>query len=325
MKKLLFCILIGLTYPSIRAQHHFRDTTQGFTFEINYWFNLHHFLWLESFVTAHLDSTLIQQDLSGHAKQNLEQALAYYREHLVSLDLKRSDYMSTFKRWITHEGRTLGSVPQQFQEHVHVLKSVDEVYKKSFWPVHKEACEKVLRDNIALIRQTEAPFVKSITRLTRQFWQVEKIKVDISYYGTASNWNPKHRPYTTLFPTHVVMTAVGENNVPGNWVELLFHESAHHLILSSSYFVGGTIKDVCEVMQLEPPRSFWHAYLFYLTGEVCKQAFTENNMTYEETYMQRTGVFGRYYALLDEHLKAYIKREVTLEEATRKILTALNQ
>lgn len=325
MKKNLLIFTIVLSFQMTHAQYHLQDSTVGFSFEINYWFNMHHFLWMESFINVEKDSSLVGQKISGGSKKNLDQALEYYKKNLIAQNLRSSDYMTEFKHWITTQNLELDSIPAKFQEHIEVLQNVSSIYEASFWSKHKTACKKVIDDNIELIRQTEERFAYGIQKLTRQPWQREKIKVDITYYGTATTWNFHHRPYTTIFPTHVVMTASGENDVEGNWVELLYHESAHHLIIGSSYFVGGTIKDVCEVLNIEPPRSFWHAYLFYLTGELARQIFIEESLPYETTYMQRTGVYGRYYSLLDTHLKAYMNRNITLEDATKKILTELNQ
>ncbi len=322
IKKLLL-LIICLSCQMIHAQDRLQDSTEGFSFEINYWFNMHHFLWMESFINVEKDSTLIDQNIAPDAQKILARGLAYYKDSLTEYNLRSSDYMTEFKHWITTQDFELSQVPTKFQEHVDILQEVSAVYMTAFWPIHKAACEKVLSENIDLIRRTEERYAYGIQELTRQRWQNEKIKVDITYYGTATTWNFNHRPYTTLFPTHVVMNAIGENEVEGNWVELLFHEAAHHLILGSSYFVSGTIKDVSEVMDVKPPRSFWHAYLFYLTGELTKQVFAEEELNYKTTYMQRTGVFGRYYALLDKYLKPYMDREVTLAEATRKILTEL--
>lgn len=317
---MIVCLACQVTH----AQDRVKDSTEGFSFEINYWFNMHHFLWMESFMNVKKDSTVIRQKISKDSSNSLDQGLEYYKRNLIELDLRSSDYMTEFKHWITTQDFELKSIPPKFQEHIDVLRGVSNVYKSSFWPKHKAACEKVLNDNIELIRRTEEKFAYGIIKLARQNWQSEKIKVDITYYGTATTWNFEHRPYTTIFPTHVVMTAIGENDVKGNWVELLYHESAHHLILNSSYFVGGTIKDVSEVLNIEPPRSFYHSYLFYFTGELTKQIFIEEELPYDTTYMQRNGVYGRYYALLDKHLKSYMNREITLEEATKKILIGLN-
>ena len=121
------------------------------------------------------------------------------------------------------------------------------------------------------------------------------------------------------------MNALGENKVKGNWLELLYHESAHHLILGSSYFVGGTIKDLTEVMKVKTPRQLGHAYLFYFTGQLTKQLLAKNNIDYPATYMERNGVFSRYFPLLEKHLTLYMDREITLVEATKRIIGDLRK
>ena len=324
MKKiLLLVVLFSFGCSMAKAQDRIQNSTEGFSFEISYWFNMHHFLWMESFMNVQKDSTVIRQKIPEGIRKELDKALDYYKGNLIKYDLRASDYMTEFKHWVTSPNFDPDSAPEQFQEQINVMKEVSDAYSNSLWPVHKEACEKVLSDNIELIRQTEEQYAYGIQGLTRQRWQNEKIKVDITYYGTATTWNLEHRPYTTLFPTQVVMNAIGENDIKGNWVELLYHEAAHHLILGSSYFVSGTIKDVSEVMEIKSPRAFWHAYLFYLTGELTKKIYNENQLSYNKTYMERTGVFGRYYVLLDKHLKPYMNRKVTLAEATKKILLEL--
>ncbi|MEP1307720.1 MAG: hypothetical protein ABJK11_12700 [Balneola sp.] len=330
MKKLILLLILFFSSHIVLAQNSvidtpeaYRDSTQGFNFEINYWFNLHHFLWIEAFMATEMDSTIIDRKLSVESKRILNRALDYYKENLAHLDPRRDHYMSEFKSWITTEGKQLTSVPLKFQEHAEVLKEVSDVYKEFFWPIQKETSEEVLNENIELVRNTEAKFIERMTKLTRQFWQFERIKVDITYFGMASDWNPEHRAYTTIFPTHVVMKTEGEQEVKGNWLEILFHESTHHLILGSSYFVGGTIQDITEVLGIEAPRQLDHAYHFYLTGELTKQILEEEGISYDVTYMQREVVFSRYYSALDKYLKLYMNREMTLEETTRKIIAEL--
>ena len=325
MKKFILLLFLCFPFQGLMAQNHIqRDTTQGYAFEINYWYNLHSFLWIESFLNVNQDSTIIDQNLPDNDTKSLETALIFYRTHFGKQDIRRNDYLSSFKDWVTSDAFDLDQVPETFGDHIEVLKNVDSVYRTHFWSKHERACLSVLNQNIDLIRRTEERFVVGITKLTRQFWQGEKIKVDITYFGLLSNRNLTQRPYTTLFPTHLVMTAVGENDVEGNWVELLFHESAHHLILSRSYFIAGTIKDYCEVMNVRSPRDLGHSYLFYLTGELTKQIFAEEGLVYDQTYMQRNGVFSRYYGALDVHLKAYMNREITLHHATEKIINDLS-
>lgn len=327
MKQIIFIVILMFSIGSASAQEDYvyQDTTKYYSFSINYWFNLHHFLWLESFLQVNSDSSIIQQKLPVKAQQSLKVAIDYYRENLANEDLRESEYMTAFKGWITMQRKSISSIPAEFREHMHILQKVSSTYEEYFWDSHKGACLGVLNENIELILMTEEEFVESITKLTRQFWQFEKLNVDITFVAKATKYNLRNRPYTTIFPTHVVMNAVGENDVRGNWLELLYHESAHHLILSRSYFVGGTIRDLCEIMEMKPPRQLDHAYLFYFTGILAQQLLQQEGIDYPLTYMVRNKVFSKYYPLLEKHLTPYINREITLADATKRIVSKLEE
>lgn len=323
-----FIIIITVLLISIQAnsqttiQH--SDTTEYYSFEINYWFNMHNFLWLESFLRKEFDSTMVDFKLKKKTSADLDAAIEYYHLGLVDEDLRMSDYMTSFKEWIT-SNPDKSDVPDSLQEHFEVLQKFSGTYENVFWPKHRQSCETALNENIDLIRKFESEFVDRLSQLTRQFWQEGRVKVDIVYVAKASKWNLRNRPYTSIFPTHVVMNAYGDNDVPGNWLELLFHESAHNMILTRDYFVGGTIMDVASVMKVKPPRQLWHAYLFYFTGYLAKDMLEKAGIDYPETYMKRNKVFGRYHNLLDRHLIPYINREITLATATERFITELNQ
>ncbi|MGB3464399.1 MAG: hypothetical protein WBA74_03980, partial [Cyclobacteriaceae bacterium] len=174
-------------------------------------------------------------------------------------------------------------------------------------------------------KATEEQFVDAITEATKQFWDSEKVPVFLTYYGKISKRNSRNRPYTNIFPTFMVMNTYGDSDIKGNWMELLYHESAHPLILGSGLFVGGTINDTAEIHQLNIPRGLWHAYLFYFTGKISQKLLKKIGIEYPKTYMQRNGIFGRYYPSLKEHLDLYLDRKVTLAEATHSILKKLNK
>jgi hypothetical protein len=317
---ILLALFLSSSLSTAQQRIALSDTTKYYDITVNYWFNMHHFLWLEAFMNTEMDSTLITQSLSSENLAQLNIALTYYKEGLVEEDLRMSDYQTSFKEWITSDKAQMDDIPAEFQDHMEVLMSFNETYEKLFWPEHFKACKEVLIENLPLIESTEEAYVDKITKLTRQFWDFEKIKVDLTYYAKSSDWNPRNRPYTSIFPTHVVMNAVGENDVKGNWVELLYHESAHHLILSSNYFIGGTIKDVVEAKNLKSPRQLWHAILFYLTGEISKDLLEKEKIPYPETYMQRNNVFGSSHALLEKHFRPYIDRKVTLAQAVEDFI-----
>lgn len=326
MKKLIcLALLLGFSIGHAQNRIAYADTTQYYSFSVNYWFNMHHFLWLEAFMTSKMDSTILQPSIDTDGQSSLQKALTYYQEKLVDEDLRMSDYQSDFKQWITSDMTNLEEIPEQFKEQMEVLTAFSPTYQRLFWGNHLQRCKEVLSANLPMIRRTEAAFVDGITLLTRQFWDEPKIKVDVTVYAKATTWNLRNRPYTSVFPTHVVMNVYGEDKVLGNWLELLFHESAHHLIFSRSYFIGGTIQDVAAVHQLKIPRQLWHAVLFYFTGALSISLLEEQGVSYPTTYMERNQVFSRYHETLEKHLSRYMEKEITFSSAIEAIMRELNE
>jgi len=130
----------------------------------------------------------------------------------------------------------------------------------------------------------------------------------------------RERPYTSLSPTHVVMISSPKAGHPkGNWVEILYHEASHHLIFGRSGFVGGTINDVAGILKKRPLRSLWHAYLFYFSGVVTRDALRKQGIKDYQLYMIRNRVFSFYFPYLEKHLPSYINRKTTLKDATEAI------
>lgn len=298
------------------------ETTQYYSFHVNYWFNLHHFLKQESLLKS-LDSTMVTTSLPLKDQRILEEGVKYYTDEFFEEDLRTSDLFTDFKTWISTDP-SLEDTPAQFSGIISILKKIDPVYRAHFWKNHLQTIESVLSENLPMIKNIESQFVDDLELLTRQFWPDDKVRVDLVYVAKSSKWNVRNRPYTSIFPTWVVMNAYGENDVKGNWIELLFHESAHPMILSRDYFVAGTIQDVARAEGLKLPRQLWHAYLFYLTGDLAKRLL-EEDIAYDTTYMQRNKVFSRYYPTLDKYLPLYIKGEKTLADVTKSIILELNQ
>ncbi|SMD32333.1 hypothetical protein SAMN04488029_0678 [Reichenbachiella faecimaris] len=329
MKKiflLLFSVVVLSTSVSAQSKVDLIDTTNYYSFHLNYWLNMHHFLWTEAFLNVKADSSIVTVEFPSIDRSKFDSTLNYYKEVLVGKDLRYNDYMSGFKDWITDPNTSFEAIPAEFAEQMDILINFDPVYQKYFWLDHRAEVMAVFNENIDLIRKTENEFVDRITLLTRHYWQFDppRVRVDLSYFGKSTTRTFGNNPYTTPFPTHVVMNVAGENEVPGNWLELLYHESAHGLILGNSYFVAGTIKDLGEAENLKLPRNLEHVYLFYFTGYIAKELLEKQGVKYPQMYMERE-VYTQYYPLLEKYLKSYIKRKSTLSKATRNFLKELNK
>jgi hypothetical protein len=77
--------------------------------------------------------------------------------------------------------------------------------------------------------------------------------------------------------------------------------------------------------QRKTSRDLWHVALFYMTGEVVRQAVAARGIAYEP-YMYKTGLLNRawppYRAPLETHWKPYVDGQVTREVAIRNVVAA---
>ncbi|MEM7374518.1 MAG: hypothetical protein AAF587_38355 [Bacteroidota bacterium] len=324
----LLVFLLSSQFSAISQERgdNYLGSTDVYEFYAPYWFNLHHFLQYEALLRSVVDSSIISkatlQHMSSTEKAALEAAISYYQEHLVEKNLRSNPYQSAFKQWIVHQdSMQLENIPPEFRHHCEHLQKVTEGYRNHFWNTHRQSIRTRLRDNLQLINDTEEKAVDRLTELTRSYWKEGNIRVDICYYGSASAYNLRPRPYTTLSPVHVVMNAMPSTDIPhGSWLELLYHESSHHLISSKAGFVAGSIGDASGFPNQKAPRDLWHAYLFYFSGVVTQDLLHEQGITDYSLYMVRKRVFSSYFPHLQAHLPAYMRFEDSLYEVSKRII-----
>ncbi|MEM1134735.1 MAG: hypothetical protein AAGI07_02765 [Bacteroidota bacterium] len=328
---LLLAVLMQFKSLAIHKENklpEFVEETDLYAFYSHFWLNMHHFLQQEVLMNQVKDSSVIASGIwnrmDNSEQKKWENAINFYKETLVEKDLRMDDYMWAFKNWVTtQEMEVFANVPDSFSIHCSHLQKVSGLYKKYFWEEHTASNQEILDTYYTIIDSTEETVAAQLATLTRSFWQKEKIRVDICYYAKSTRRNLRNRPYTSVEPTHVVMNSANQMLAPkGNWIELLYHEASHHLISSRSGFIGGTIIDVANVMGKKPPRSLWHAYLFYFSGIITQQLLIDFGIEDYKIYMLRNKVFTYYYPFLEQSLTLYMHHNITLHNATNSIITA---
>lgn len=299
--------------------------SESFEFYSHFWFNMHHFFQYEALNQKVLKKSKISQKvrdgLSKSDKEKLDKIIAFYQENMINKDLRTSDYMSDFRLWIiTQNEDKFSKIPGRFKAHISQLQSVRQIYKETFWKEHLSSNKQILNENLKLVKNTEVNVAKKLSELTRARWQKEKIRVDIVLYAkSAPRYINSTRPYTSTNPTHIVMDSWDKNQPVGNWLELLYHESSHHLIGTRSGFVGGTIVDFLVTSKQRSLRQLWHAYLFYFSGKVTQEALKSQGIENYKLYMVRNKVFSAYMPYLEKHLPDYMSHKRTLIDVTESI------
>lgn len=301
--------------------------TERFVFYSPFWLNMHHFLHHQ---VLHRDTNRVDvfekslmDQLSATAMDSIRKVVDYYQEEMIEQDLRTSDYMEAFKAWSGQQSEVgLNAVPDSFRQHADHLLAFAPIYRQYFWPKHQSANQKILSDNISLIQKLEIPISHQLEKWTGADWQTDKIRVDITYYAKSYRNYGRDRPFTTLHPTHVVMNVTG-HDVPGNWFELLFHETSHHLITPSTGFVSETLQEAAAALNLAVPRNLWHAYLFYFSGKACQQLLQDEGLKDYELYMIRNRVFGEHIPYLEQFLPPYLEGNTSLLQASTNLIRSL--
>lgn len=330
--KFLFLVFLSSISNNLYSQgkiFHTNTVTDKFDFKINIWVNMHHLLYHEANLRTKEQSSILSekfhQRLSVKEKRILDSAIGFYQDEILSKHQFFSDYMINALNYLSESEEDLKTAKNK---HIRDLKQVltkfKPIYEENLWEQHFKQNKRALDENLALVKLIEKSTSERLSSLFKSEWQNERIKVDLSVFGGLIQRSSKNVPYTLLQPTHIVMTSsINLIEEKGLWLELLFHEASHHLVLYNKGFVANTIDNVSKEMNVSSPRGLWHAYLFYISGVVSKEELFENSYAVDETYMKKYGVFSSIYPSLKK-LDNFLSGEKTLRLVTREILKELN-
>jgi hypothetical protein len=273
-----------------------------FEFKSGFWCNLHHFLIEQA----------VQTPASRSGPAEWDAAVDYYRAKVVSLDplseesaqinLRLSDQKSS----ASLDGTGLSVAL------VNALNSVADFYRKRWWPAQDQA-------NRAWVAQL-SPRLEKYGGVLRQRlavayatpWPPDPIHVHVVEYANSTG------AYTTLDPTHTTVSSTSDANQGDSGLEIVFHEASHALI---SKIRTALSDEVRARNRLLVHRDFWHAILFYTTGETvhqCLDGYTP--------YAVRHSLYERSWPGVPEILegiwKPYMDGKVDLETAIRRLVDA---
>jgi hypothetical protein len=124
--------------------------------------------------------------------------------------------------------------------------------------------------------------------------------------------------YTTLVPTHITISSTSPRNQGAAALEILFHEASHALISKVRTTLATEARAQGKLFQRG---DFWHAILFYSTGEMVRRHF--ENYT---PYAAKNGLYSRGWEAMPEILgkdwKPYLDGEIDLSSAARRLVAA---
>lgn len=190
-------------------------------------------------------------------------------------------------------------------QHLDVLRAAAPVYRAHSWAAHDAANRAWIAAAMPRVAALSPEVPERLARLYRVPWFERDVRVDIVRVASVEG------AYTALepAPAHITISSSEPNNQGWSAAEIVFHEASHALV--------GPVR---ETIGFRGPRTadLWHAALFYLTGEVVRQALASRGIEYQPL-LSSTGLLDRawpgFRAPLEAHWQRYVDGEISLEDA----------
>ncbi|MGB6945460.1 MAG: hypothetical protein WBE37_23890 [Bryobacteraceae bacterium] len=286
-------VAVFVFLPGARA-----DST--FEFHSGFWVNLHHFLYEQAG-----SQTPLADDSPAW-----QRALEYYRREVVKRNLL-SDEAATINNRLSGLDnapalRDSGLPPGL----IAALEAAAPIYKARWWPDHDRANRAWIAAVTPLVSKYSESLKKELAAAYQTGWPAAPIRTDVTEYASFAG------AYTTLDPTHITVSSINPGNQGDAALEVLFHEASHAMV--------GKIRTALEdeasrQHKLLRRRDFWHALLFYTTGEIVEQH--RNGYV---PYAVKNGLYNRAWPgapeVLDADWKPYLDGKIDLAAAVHRLV-----
>jgi hypothetical protein len=316
-----------------------------FEMHSGFWVNLHHFLYLQARLLNgkpsstetgrgaakpdELPVSLIDfPEADIHAWQD---AVAFYTKDLANRDLLLNGDMEIINNQLSAmetcaelEGKTTPLCRSGLrQDLVEALERAAPVYRAHWWAQQDRANREWIAQVAPMIQKMGVELSGQLADLYQRPWPSERLRVDVVWYGGPFG------AYTTLDPIHVTISSHDPRNRGVYGFEVLFHESSHALAGAVTAAIAREFRSRDKPI----PRDFWHALLFYTTGEIVRRDVEYGSMTlaFEQSsgrsgYLPYAARFGLYSGswehfreLLDLYWLPYLDGRVSFDTAIARM------
>ena len=328
---LIFVVCFQVTAPA--AEHvpkepsHAELETRYFQFYSHFWINLHHYLFQEAAYVHHKKVTADADRIARFFRQSDREttkeenavilaALAFYERELIKLNLTFNARLHGIKTALTQtdpdEPTPLADLEPELGD---VLSSAAPVFKKHLWEKQHQSNRQWIADQRKLVEEISEEMVTGLSNWYGVAWPKEKIRIDLS--GSYTHWAGA---YTTINPSHVVISSTRKGYRGLQGLEMIFHECSHIPLNHKTGPIPETIAEKCAEHGVAVPRNLWHAILFYTSGELTRRVLEKRGITHE-LYMHRNDVFKKFHGALAEHWQPFMDGEYDLDRAIDGIIS----
>jgi hypothetical protein len=299
----------GRTSSSIVA------TASALEFHSDFWMNLHHALHAAARGVRLENITLFA--FSPAEQKIWDSAVEVYRSGYARKDLLFDRDMMKIKIAIGQSADNPNStgIPKDLRM---ALQEAAPIYRERVWATADAANRTWIAEQIRNIQQLAPAETSKLASLFGTPWPTSVVRVDAVRVA-----NPQGA-YTSFGPSWIVISTGDPNNQNWAGTEVVFHESSHLLVRP----VSSAIEKAAKQASVEVPDVLWHVVLFYIAGEVTRQALLREGVMYEP-YLYKTGLFDRAWPTMKKPIETvlpdYITGLISLDDTANRLVAALRQ
>lgn len=330
---------------SVTGQSGHEATVPVFEMHSGFWVNLHHFLYLQARLLNHnsfstetgrgaaqpdeTPASLVDfPEADIHAWQD---AVAFYAKDLARRDLLLNGDMEIINNQLSLmescpdlEGKTTPLCKSGLRpDLVEALENAAPVYRAHWWDQQDQSNREWIAQVTPIVQKMGVELAGQLADVYQHPWPSQRLRVDVVWYGGP------YGAYTTLDPIHVTISSHDPRNRGAYGFEVLFHESSHALAGAVNAAIAHEFRERDKPI----PRDFWHALLFYTTGEMVRRdleygtmSFTSEQASGPSAYLPYAARFGLYSGswehfrgLLDLYWLPYLDGKVSFDTAMARL------
>jgi hypothetical protein len=348
--RILLAAPLLLGAPQLTAAQTFSSTDSPlpvFEMHSGFWVNLHHFLYLQSRLLKSNSSGTdagrgaaqpdeLPASLIGFPEADIhdwQDAVAFYSKDLGGRDLLLNGDMEIINNQLSNmescpdlQGKTTPLCKSGLRSDlVEALQQAAPVYRAHWWPQQDRANREWIAQVAPLIQKMGVELSGQLADVYQRPWPSQRMRVDVVWYGGPFG------AYTSLDPLHLTISSHDARNRGIYGFEVLFHEASHAVAGAVTAAIAHDFREHDKPI----PRDFWHALLFYTTGEIVRRdveygsmAFTSEQRGGPSGYLPYAARFGLYSgswehfrALLDLYWLPYLDGKVSFDTAMARLAT----
>jgi len=289
-----------------------------FTFQNNFWVNLHQFLHAEAGRRAARQALRFEPArLSEAERAAWEEALTVYGP-ISKRDPVRDMGLIVVNDALSQvEGDTLPSTIEQAI--AAALTRAAPVYRARLWPDHRRANEAWIASTRPIVERIAPSLTAKLAQAYHAAWPSQPILVDVSHSAG------RFGAYTTLqfgrdFAGHSTVSSFDEGADGDMGVETVFHEASHTIGPSIMRMIAAEARR----QNAAQPPNLWHALIFYTTGELVRRELGKAGDAHYMPYAYRYSVYEKGMlperGSLEKNWQAWLDGHVPFEEALRNLV-----